>query len=518
MPLLVRNGVLLRSGNALMLPPQGVPGCICCPRYECLPGSADCRECRYDVNGQYRTLQECEQECEPEVCVWCVEFDEPSWCDTTHVSYTCVATTCDEDGICILPELPVVAGPVKAPPPEAGSPCDNIVCPEPPPPPPEPECCNDGDCGCCRSCLDGDCIDCPPGTVCIDCECVVIEDTYYCCRDPYEYGQPEPTPYCQRGPCAPPAETIGGPYRDYGPCCLACGCSFSCAIPGYYCHPDPLGPYATEAECLNNCVPPPDGDGACCYTIAPHSEDNETCTLIKGCFGVMSFDECEALKTTTGTNTSWYEEYDSCSLCPVTESSVCCHDDPESPCAESICEMLDESCCDEIGGTLYLAVETCEDLWPSGLSACRDDAPCTWPAEDQEQYFELVFKERKFEYTPAPPRPIAGDPPCIGAPQWNAGWPAKLDADCLGRWRWVRSESRCHQAAPDGSRYGTTCVRYRLMAIKGARIIDLTPIAISNPQDLECCACTRNGNWAECLGNECVPLTFLDDPEANCLP
>lgn len=522
MPLLGRPGALFRRGNSLVSPPVGFPGCVCCPRYDCLPGGFGCQECKYDRNGPYRTLLECEPECPEELCAWCVEFDNTDRCGDPYQTYACVTGPCDEDGACLPPGLPIVAGPIKITDPSLLD-CEGDLCPPAPPLPPEPECCGDEDCGCCESCIDGECVGCPPGTVCVNCVCMPPEDPYYCCQEPYEYGQPPPDTYCQRGPCAPPATQVGGPYEDYTDCCASCGCNYECRVPGYECYPDPAGPYETPGECEESCQPP-GSLGACCYTIAPYSEDNDTllpvegCALVRGCFGVITFSECEALKTATGTNTTWYPDYDTCDLCPVTEESVCCYDDPDSPCADTLCLELDESCCDAINGTRYLAVEDCESLWPSGLSACRDDQACNWPAPDSEQYFEQVFKERGYEYTPQPPRPLNSDPPCILAPQWNAGYPAKLDADCLGKWRWVRQYSRCNQAGVDGVRYGKDCVRYRLMAKKGSRILDITDAAVSNSADLDCCACSRANNWAGCQGNECEPLQLLELPEAICLP
>lgn len=522
MPLLgVRVGgvvVPFRNGNTLISPPVGAPGCACCPRYDCLPGTVDCQRCEFDRNGPYRSMAECTPECPAETCMWCIEIDEPGPCGESYVTYTCTATPCDEDGVCIHPGLPVVAGPIKVADPFSVD-CFNDLCPTPPDPPPTPECCDPSECPCCYTCYNGDCIGCPPGTVCIDCQCVPIEESYYCCKEPDVYGEPPKEPFCQLGPCAPPLETVGGPYGDYNGCCASCGCFFDCNPLTYGCFPDPLGPYELLDECEEECIPPGTG-GACCYTIAPYSEDNETvspvegCALIKGCFGIMSYEACEALKTDTGTNTTWYADYDTCDLCPVTESTVCCYDDPDNPCV-TMCVETDESCCDALDGTQYFVPEDCEDTWPSGLDACRDDLACAWPDPDAETYFEAIFKERLYEYTPPPP--VFLDPPCIKAPEWNAGYPDNMEG-C--DWRWLREETRCHQ--PDlinrPFNYGETCVRYRLLMKKGSRIVDITSDAVANTGDMECCSCRRLNNWAACQGNECEPLPFLTYPEANCPP
>ena len=513
MPLLGNAGTPVRFGNSLVLAPRESLGCVCCTRYDCVQGGVGCQQCIESKDGPYETIEDCEAACDPSFCVWCVEETREGPCGTNYVGYRCVQTRCDENGDCILPNEPVVSGPIKVRD-IATVDCDADICPAPPDPPLIPECCDVGDCPCCHACIDGVCVECPEGYVCVDCQCIPIDEAYFCCQGPTEYGSPPPDPYCQRGPCPPPSTTVGGPYDSYSQCCLECGCRYSCDS-DYICRPDVAGPHPTYEECVEQCDPPPNDLGACCYTIAPMSDDNFynnppfpfKCAAVRGCFGVMTHEECAALATDTGTTTVWEENYDTCDLCPTTASHVCCYPDPDNPC-ETLCDEADEHCCEAMGGKDYVALRTCEDRWPSGLSACREEA-CVWPLPKDEWFFEAVLRYRAQEYVPAPPN---GDPPCIKPPQWAPDYPEKIAA-C--DYRWVRDLSRCSDAATGLQHW---CVRYRLYVKRGVILQDITPEAVLNLDDMECCYCQRNNNWAECQGDECNPLPFFADPETDCLP
>lgn len=548
------------DAGALVRPPP--LGCRCCKRYSCEPGGIPCQECVRDNAGQYTSLEECQPECPSLTCIYCVEESAEGPCGTTYITYACTPTSCDENGDCIQP-AGVVAGPLITESPSTVE-CFNQVCPQPPDPPPTPECCNSTDCGCCEQCVDGYCVPgCPAGTVCINCECVPPENYYYCCRESaectgscqWEALQPDPNssqlewilnipcesgctclpppdpPYsmgeiynsscsgeggsttnCQLGPCQEPLEYVSGPHTTLPDCCAVCGCKYDCAVPGYYCFPDPLGGYDTLADCEAACTPP-SVLGACCYTIAPYSDDNtytnppftDGCALLKGCFGVMSFSDCEALKTTTGTNTTWYADYDDCSLCPITQSRPCCYEDPDDPCI-LLCEETDESCCDDIGGTLYTALATCNDTWPSGQSACRP-VECTWPPGQQDalSLSNGCSCNRLQEYASG----TCNDAAIV----WNAGYPALL-GNC--NWTWVHDLSRC-----GGGQNGAdhVCERYRILKIDGnGDVQDVTADAVSNTDDLSCCSCTINYGAQPCNGDECLPLPFFADPVPTCLP
>ena len=572
MPLLGNNaGVPFVSGGALLLPPDGV-ACECCPRYDCVPGGVDCQGCVQTDDGPYRSLAECEPECPPQTCVWCVERDVLGPCNTTYVTYECTQTGCDEDGDCIAPEQAVVAGPLKTEDVDDVA-CFNEVCPDPPDPPPVPECCVEGDCPPCHQCVDGSCVEgCPPGYICYQDECVPPEDYYYCCRDissctgdcTWESAQQAPPPFgdgsfywlntvacespeacdcispedppteigqvtytsctssgsgsgtgtCQQGPCGPEQVLASGPHGSLADCCAVCGCAYDCAVPGYYCFPDPLGGYDTLAECEAACEAP-GTTGACCYTIAPYSEDNQTlsptpgCSLVRGCFGVMTFAECEALKTDTGTNTTWQSEYQDCNLCPATESRVCCYADEDDPCI-MICTVTDESCCESVSGNYYTALESCEDTWPSGADACRTDIGCDWPMPVTEETSGSPYQVRSLAY--ASPAVAYLYLSCIQQPQWKAGYPEGL-VDC--DWRWVRDFSRC---AGGAAAEDHACERFRVMRLSGDTIVDITSRVIDNPEELECCVCVRNYGNSPCIGGECIPSPFFADPEADCLP
>jgi hypothetical protein len=570
MPLLGNNaGVPFVSGGALVLPPEGV-ACECCPRYDCVPGGIDCQGCVQTDDGPYRSLAECEPECPPQTCVWCVERDVLGPCNTVYATYECTETSCDENGDCLAPEQTVVEGPLKTEDAD-GVVCFNDVCPDPPDPPPVPDCCIDGDCPACHQCIEGVCVEgCPPGYICFEEECVPPEDYYYCCRDltsctgdcTWESAQQAPPPFgdgsfywlntivcesptecdcispedppteigqvtytsctssgvggsgtgtCQQGPCGPDQELISGPHGSLVECCASCGCSYDCAVPGYYCFPDPLGVYNTLAECEAACQPP-DVSGTCCYTIAPYSEDNGTiepvegCALVRGCFGIMTFAECESLATETGTNTSWYSEYTDCGLCPVTEEGVCCYAG-EDPCATS-CIVTDESCCEALSGTYYTAIDSCEDTWPSGADACRTSLGCGWPLSQYESVFGTPYRIISQTYE----SPDSAYLSCIQSPQWQAGYPEGL-VDC--DWRWVRDFSRC---AGGAAAENHACERFRVMRLSGDTIIDITSSVVDNPDELECCICVRNYGNSPCTGGECIPSPFFADPEADCLP
>lgn len=527
MPLLRKDGVLAKFGNSLISVPAAGQSCICCTRYACVPGSTECQHCVESPSGTFVTIEECEAACPQETCIWCIEDEWPGPCGEPYYVYRCVQTFCDETGTCIEPNGVIVAGPVKV---EDLAEADcAAICPPQPPPPEYPDCCGDEDCPCCYNCVNGYCVECPPGTVCINCECVPIDEAYYCCQDPTEYGSPPPAPYCTRGPCAPPATTVGGPYRDYTSCCTACGCRFYCDQ-NYNCQPGPAGEYATIEECEESCYPPPDGSGVCCYTIAPYSDDNNYnkppfdvgCAIVKGCFGIMSFEACEALNTDTGTTTQWYDEYDNCSFCPITASHVCCYPNPDNEC-ELLCSETDTGCCEDFGGTSYEALRTCDERWPSGAEACRQDG-CVWPFSEtfgpvsiggSTHFWGQLFFPVQGPPSPPPFPPPNGSPPCIKAPIWSEGYPAALeDCNC----RWVYDYSRCFENANPGN--ATKCERWRLWCLRAAQFVDLTFTATrNNPEDFDCCGCEDEFNWIDpCEGDECTPLPFLDDPEPLCPP
>lgn len=566
MPFLGRPGALLRRGKSLLLPPSDSPGCACCPRYECVPGGISCQECVLDNDGQYRTLAECEEQCPAKTCIYCVEEEVDGYCGTTYTTYTCTRMSCDDEGDCIEPNAVVVGGPVITEAPDDVA-CFNDVCPNPPEPPVEPECCVDADCACCHQCIDNECVyGCPEGTICLGCECVPPEQYYYCCRDPesactgpclWEATAYDPQTYapvwmlttpcgdaecdclpppsspqypgdtyesscsgsgsgtgagsCQLGPCSPTQEYVSGPHESLTACCVACGCNYDCAVPGYYCFPDPLGAYTSLSACEAECTPP--GTlGTCCYTIAPYSEDNnnphdvfvDNCLLEKGCFGIMTFQDCEALKTTTGTNTTWYNEYTDCDFCPVSQSAPCCYEDPDVPCSY-LCAETDESCCDSVDGELYVALQDCTDTWPSGREACR--LPCSWPA------------------SPAPFSALNGGCACTveqsySAPagtgivvQWKPGYPANLGS-CT--WTWVYDWSRCGGGAAGVDH---SCFQYRILRTDiNGNVSDITATAVVNVADLAGCTCTLNYGAQPCNGNECAPLPFHPNPVPVCPP
>lgn len=550
------------EGNALVLAPP--LGCRCCKRYSCRPGGIPCQECVRDNAGPYTSLEECEPECPSLTCVYCVEEAAEGPCGDTYITYACTNTSCDSNGDCIPPAGTVVAGPSVTSTPTS----DPCICPDPPDPPPTPECCDTSDCGCCEQCVDGTCVGgCPAGTVCLNCECVPPEQYYYCCRETsactgscqWEALQADPNssqltwilnvpcsdgctclpppdpPYsmgevytsscsggggsatnCQLGPCEAPLEYVSGPHSSLPDCCASCGCKYDCAIPGYYCFPDPVGGYESLEECQASCQPP-SSLGTCCYTIAPNSEDNTYdnppfpagCALVKGCFGVMSFFDCEALKTATGTNTTWYADYSDCSFCPVTQSRPCCYPDPADPCV-LLCSETDEACCDDLGGTLYTALADCDDTWPSGKSACRP-TDCSWPPGQTDA---LVLENgcscsRLQEYTAPPPTGACNNSPV----QWQPGYPASL-GNC--NWTWVHDQSRCGGGA-NGADH--VCDRYRILRIdNNGDVVDATADAVVNTDDLSCCSCTINYGNQPCVGDECLPLPYFADPVPQCLP
>jgi hypothetical protein len=580
MPLLGKGGLPFRIGDRLISVPQ-TPGCLCCERYSCRPGGDGCQSCEVDPDGEYTTLEECEAECQAEVCIWCVEETRSGPCGEEYLWYRCEEGGCDETGSCVPPSGVIVSGPIKTSSPSSVA-CFNAVCPDPPPPPPVPECCSDADCGCCRQCVDGYCVDCPPGTTCIECECVPVDQAYYCCQEPecsgeceWEVAQEAPPPfgngakfwlqntycddpvscncptptdspedlavgdtthtyctligeepgnqgggaYCQIGPCAAPLIPISGPYKTYTQCCEFCGCKYACDPNTYTCFLSPSGIYDSAFDCEQLCEPESEF-GTCCYTIAPYSDDNNYdnppappgCAIVRGCFGIMSFQECMALGTETGTTTYWNDDFLDCDLCPITASHVCCYPDPDDPC-ETLCHETSEECCEDMGGKDYTALRTCDERWPSGLSACRTELNCEWPAGRDEWVFGAPLQIREQFYSTAPRR--FDDPPCIQNVQWNPGYPEALQ-NC---YRWVRDLAKCEESvAGQQHPYRKFCVRYRLMKLEGDAITDITAIAIANPGDLDCCQCERNLNWADCNGQECEPLPFFPDPEANCPP
>lgn len=560
--------VPIAINGSLVFPPAA--GCQCCERYRCKQGGVPCQECVRDDAGEYATMEDCQEQCPQKLCVWCVEQIEYNRCGDSYMVYGCTTTSCDTDGDCIVPSQAVVAGPVVY---EAGQEPE-CFCPPSPEVPPDPECCDDGECGCCYQCVDGVCVyGCPDGYACLGCECVPPEEYYYCCRepgtqcsgscqweatayDPVTYAPawlltvpcadgcdclpPEASPtypgevymssctnpggnpgatFCQTGPCQYPYEYVSGPHSSLVDCCAVCGCRYECAVPGYSCFPDPLGPYASLEACQSECVPP-GSLGTCCYTIAPHTQDNTYnnppsplgCAIEKGCFGIMTFADCESRKTNTGTNTYWYSEFLDCELCPITQSRPCCYEDPEQPCV-LLCHETDENCCDELGGTLYNSLTDCADTWPSGREACRP-LQCSWPPAQSQQGVASggCTCDRSQDYTSPE---IQGD--CSGAAiqvQWQAGYPTALNLHC--NWTWVRNWSRC---GGGNAAANNVCQEYRILAIKhDGTVVDLTATAVVNVADLTCCVCTINYGQNPCLNNECQPLAFYPDPVPVCLP
>jgi len=578
MPLLGKNGVPFVVGNRLVRAVAGDddnrPTCRCCDKWSCVTGGEDCQSCEVDKDGVYATLEECEEACPPQQCLWCVETTLFGPCGEEYPTYSCTVTDCDDEGECIAPGLVEYAGPLKVEKDEEVN-CYAQICPEPPAPPPVPECCYDSDCPCCHSCVNGQCVyQCPSGYTCVNCECVPPPTEYYCCQESgcsgeceWEVSQEAPPPFgngakfwlqntycedpvacycptptesteelsvgdttqtyctsgsgepggpggetsCHVGPCPEPLITISGPHYSLADCCAVCGCEYSCSPVGYYCFPDPLGIYDSLEECEEACDPG-EAIGACCRTIAPNSQDNaipgvDPCTLYKDCAGMMTFAACEALKTNTGTNTSWYAQYNSCDLCPVTQVGVCCAPDENDPCG-TVCSVTDESCCDEIpGSTYYVALQDCEDTWPSGLDACRTSDPdCSWP-EAQEETVQQEGSTKTRSVTFDLVEPPAGCEQI--APEWIEGYPDALTCD----WRYVTDYSRC--VLLDGTE--KVCQRLRVMRLGGDKIVDITELVLSNPEDMTCCVC-RRGNGADCTGDECEPLPYFDGPEADCLP